>query len=181
MTDAGTFRCAVCGEVHQGPALSYGFQAPLTFDQVPRWLRWYRCHLTTDTCRIDEKHFFVLGNICIPIRGADNSFSWTTWVSLSKENFQRCLDLWHSAGREREPPYFGWLSNSIPGYPPTLNLKTIVRTQAVGLRPKIELEPTEHLLSIEQRDGITWERVHEIASIANHRIGSPKKQKSGER
>jgi hypothetical protein len=57
----------------------------------------------------------------------------------------------------------------------------MVRTQAVGLRPKIELEPTEHLLSIEQRDGITWERVHEIASIANHHIGSSKKQKSGER
>jgi hypothetical protein len=127
--------------------------------------------LTTDTCRIDEKHFFVFGDMRIPILGSDTSFAWTIWVSLSKDNFQRSLDLWHIPGREREPPYFGWLSNSIPGYPSTLNLKTMVRTQAVGLRPEIELEPTEHPLSIEQRAGITWERVYEIASIANHRRG----------
>jgi hypothetical protein len=172
MTDFGTYRCAVCGELHPGPALGYGFATPLAYDQVPRWLRWYRCHLTTDTCRIDEKHFFVLGNMRIPIRGTDTSFAWTVWVSLSKDNFQRSLDLWHTPGREREPSYFGWLSNSIPSYPPTLSLKTMVHTQAVGLRPEIELEPTDHLLSVEQRDGITWERVHAIASIANHHIGS---------
>jgi len=172
MTDFGTYRGAVCGELHQGPALGYGFAAPLAYDQVPRWLRWYRCHLTTDTCRIDEKHFFVLGNIRIRIRGTDTSLVWTVWVSLSKDNFQRSLDLWHTPGREHEPSYFGWLSNSIPGYPPTLSLKTMVHSQAVGLRPEIELEPTDHLLSVEQRDGITWERVHEIASIAKHHIGS---------
>jgi hypothetical protein len=48
--DVGTYRCAVCGKVHQGPALSYGFAALLAYDRVPRWLRWYRRHLTTDTC-----------------------------------------------------------------------------------------------------------------------------------
>ena len=173
MIDAGTYRCAVCGEVHQGPPLSYGFGAPLAYYQVPRWLRWYRCHLTTDTCRIDEKHFFIFGNIRIPIRGTDDSFSWTAWVSLSKENFQRCLDRWHRSGRESEQPYFGWLSTSIPGYPETLNLKTMVHTQAVGMRPEVQVEPTEHALSVEQRNGITWERVNEIASIANHHIVSP--------
>jgi hypothetical protein len=170
MTDAGTYRCDVCGKVHQGPALSYGFRAPLAYYQVPRWLRWYRCFLTTDTCRIDEKHYFVLGNIRIPIRDSDNSFSWTAWVSLSRENFEECLDLWHNPGREREPPYFGWLSNAIPGYPETLNLKTMVHTQAIGLRPEVELEPTEHPLSVEQRHGISWERVHQIASIAHHDV-----------
>ena len=171
MTDVGTYRCAVCGQVHQGPPLCYGFGAPLAYDQVSIWLRWYRCNLTTDTCRIDEKHFFVIGNIRIPIRGTDQSFSWLVWVSLSEQNFEKSLDLWHTTGREREPPYFGWLSNPIPGYPETINLKTMVHTQAVGLRPEIELEPTEHPLSIEQRDGMTWERLLEIASIANHQMG----------
>jgi hypothetical protein len=128
--------------------------------------------LTTDTCRIDEKHFFILGNIRIPIQGADRSFSWTAWASLSRENFQKSLDLWDIPGREKEQPYFGWLSSSIPGYPETLHLKTMVHTQPVGTRPEIELEPTEHPLSVEQRHGITWERVNEIASIADHHIGS---------
>jgi len=172
MTNAGTYRCAVCGAEHDGPPLSYLLGAPLAYYQVSKWLRWYRCHLTTDTCRIDEKHFFILGNIRLPIRADSRSFSWTAWVSLSKENFQKSLDLWQSPGRENGPPYFGWLSSSIPGYPETLNLKTTVHTQPVGVRPEIQLEPTEHPLSLEQRNSITWERVNEIASIANHYIDS---------
>ena len=171
MVDTGTYHCAVCGQVHEGPPLSYGFDAPLAYYRVPKWLRWYRCLLTTDTCRIDERHFFIVGNIRIPIRGTDNSFSWIAWISLSRANFQKCLDFWRSPGREREQPYFGWLSNSIPSYSETLNLKTLVHTQAVGVRPEVQVEPTEHPLSVEQRNGITWERVNEIASIANHHIG----------
>jgi hypothetical protein len=102
----------------------------------------------------------------------DNYFSWIVWVSLSKENFQRCPDRWHSPGRVSEHPYFGWLSSSIPSYPETLNLKTMVHTRAVGVRLEVQVEPTEHPLSLEQRNGITWERVSEIASIANHHVGS---------
>jgi hypothetical protein len=172
MTEVETYRCDVCGQVHEGPPLSYGFGGPVAYYQVPKWLRWYRCFLTTDTCRIDEKHFFILGNIRIPIVGSEKSFSWIAWVSLSKENFQRALDLWETPGREKEQAYFGWLSNSIPGYPETTNLKTMVHTQSVGTRPEIELERTEHPLACEQRNGISWERVKELASIANHYIDS---------
>src|SRR5262249_44676730 len=64
------------GQVYEGPPLSYGFDAPLAYYRVPKRLRWYRCLLTTDTCRIDERLFFIVGNIRIPIRGKDNSFSW---------------------------------------------------------------------------------------------------------
>jgi hypothetical protein len=65
-------------------------------------------------------------------------------------------------GREQElEPMFGWLSTSIPCYPETINLKTMVHTRSVGVRPYIELEPTEHQhpLAIEQREGIAIERV----------------------
>jgi hypothetical protein len=82
------------------------------------------------------------------------------------------LDLWDVSGREKEKPYFGWLSNSIPGYPETINLKTLVYTQPVGVRPEIELDPTDHSLALEQRNGISSERVKEIASITNHYIKS---------
>ncbi len=67
-------------------------------------------------------------------------------------------------GREQElEPMFGWLSTSIPCYPETINLKTMVHTRSVGVRPYIKLEPTEHPLAIEQREGITIERIKQIA------------------
>jgi hypothetical protein len=41
-----------------------------------------------------------------------------------------------------------------------------VHTRAVGLVPWIELEPTDHPLAVDQRTGITWERIREIAELA---------------
>jgi len=46
-----------------------------------------------------------------------------------------------------------------------LNLKTLVHLRSGGLRPFIELEPTDHPLAVEQRNGISMTRVEEIASL----------------
>jgi hypothetical protein len=105
----------------------------------------------------------------IPIIGSSQQFSWDVWVSLSLANFKRAFQLWDQIGRESEPAYFGWLSTALPGYADdTVHLKTSVRTREVGIRPRIELEPTDHLLAFEQRNGITWERVQEIAETVLH-------------
>jgi len=111
---------------------------------------------------------FIAGNIEIPIKESNERLTFTVWVSLSDKNFQRASLLWEKTGRESEPPYFGWLSSRLPGYPETVNLKTQVHTRPVGIRPSIELEPTDHPLAVEQREGITWERVHEITQMAIH-------------
>jgi hypothetical protein len=82
------------------------------------------------------------------------------------------LDLWTKPGREQEPAYFGWLSTEVPAYPTrTLNLKTEVHTDRVGTRPHVVLEPTDHSLAVEQRTGISVERVQEIAKLLLHAEG----------
>jgi hypothetical protein len=92
-------------------------------------------------------------------------------VSLSRDSFTRALSLWTTPGREREQPYFGWMSTELPLYQPsTLLLKTRVHTQAVGQRPLIELEPTDHPLAVEQHAGITLARVQEIAETLLHAL-----------
>jgi hypothetical protein len=58
---------------------------------------------------------------------------------------------------------FGWLSTDLPCYPDTVNLKTMVHPRPDEIRPIIELEPTDHSLAVESRDGVTIERVREIA------------------
>lgn len=39
----------------------------------------------------------------------------------------------------------------------------MIHPRADGIRPYIELEPTDHPLAVEFREGITMERVQEIA------------------
>lgn len=58
---------------------------------------------------------------------------------------------------------FGWLSPSIPCDPETLELKTMVHTLSVGIRPIIELEPMDHPKAIEIRNGITIDGIKKIA------------------
>jgi hypothetical protein len=148
--------------------MHYGAPAPFPWFSIPAAERDQRCLLSSDQCIIDDQHYFVVGNLEIPVHGIDERFSWDVWVSLSAENFARACELWEQPGRESEPPYFGWLSTALPGYPDTVNLKTLVHTREVGRRPFIELEPTDHPLAVEQREGITRERVQEIAELVLH-------------
>jgi hypothetical protein len=128
-----------------------------------------RTELTEDFCVIDEQHFFIRGHIEIPIIDSHEKFIWSVWASLSAENFLKSNELLLVEGREEEAPYFGWLSTELSIYPlTTLSLKTRVHTQEVGAVPLIELEETDHPLAVEQREGITIERVKEIAHLINH-------------
>jgi hypothetical protein len=117
---------------------------------------------------IEERDFFIKGNLDIPVLDADECFSWTVWVSLSRSNFERARQVWDNPNRVEEPRYFGWLSTRIPIYPETLNLKANIHTRAVGIRPYIEIQPTDHPLAKEQREGITVARVCEIAELLLH-------------
>jgi hypothetical protein len=147
---------------------SYGYEAPWTWYTVGEGDREQRCSLNADYCVIDNSDFFVRGCLEVPIIGREEPFIWGVWVSLSKTNFEREQRLADSPNRVSEAPYFGWLSTRIEIYPDTAALKTNVHTRRVGARPFIELEPTEHLLSKEQRCGLTVERLVQIAELMQH-------------
>jgi hypothetical protein len=165
------WRCGCCGEWHAELPLHYGAAAPALWYAIPEGERAARAELSTDLCLIDGEHGFIVGNLEIPVRETGEIFSWDVWVSLSQTNFKRTLELREQPGREAEPPYFGWLSTSLPCYPETLHLKTLVHTRAAGRRPRVELEPTDHPLAVEQREGMTVERVREIAEGVLHGDG----------
>ena len=148
--------------------MDFGTDMPYPYCTIPAGERSARCYLTSDLCVIDEEHFFMRGCLEIPVLDGPRPFVWGVWTSLSKGNFRRTVEMWEVEGRENEPPYFGWLSTSLPLYPETLNLKTHVRTRPLGQRPFIELEPTHHPLAVEQKEGITMARVREIAEALLH-------------
>lgn len=163
------FLCATCGQTHDSIPMCLGAPAPELWFSVPEAEREARVELSSDQCVIDGQHFFILGRILLPVVDGDDSFIWLAWVSLSEANFVRSCELWESEGREAEPAYFGWLQSALPGYVPgTLSLKTNVQTMPLGQRPLITLEPTEHALAVEQRQGITMARVQQIAEAAFH-------------
>jgi hypothetical protein len=53
-------------------------------------------------------------------------------------------------------------------YPDAEALKTTAHLRDDGVRPYIELQPTDHPLAIEQRDGISVDRLAEIYAAYTH-------------
>ena len=161
------FRCRSCNEVHEGiPA--FGWDWPIQYLEIPEGQRSQRCTLTSDTCVIDDEMFFIRGCLEIPVIGDDQVFSWGVWASLSPKNFEHFQELYSEPNRSHHGPFFGWLNSHIWLYPDTINLKTMVHLRNDGIRPFVELEPTDHPLAVEQRDGITLERVREIYESMVH-------------
>jgi hypothetical protein len=162
-----SFKCTRCKETHEGMP-SFGALAPLSYYEIPEDERGTRCTLRSDDCVIDEKWFFVRGCLEIPVLGEAEPFVWGVWGSLSKANFVEWSNYFGEARRSHTGPYFGWLNAHIGLYPDTRNLKTAVHIRDDGVRPYIELEPTDHPLAIEQREGITVQRVAELYSLMMH-------------
>jgi hypothetical protein len=162
------YNCTTCGQFHNELPMVLGSPAPALWFSIPESERAERAELSSDQCIIDDEHFFILGQISLPVHDSAEPFTWLAWVSLSEENFNRASELWDAEGRESEPAYFGWLQSALPYQPSTLSLKTLVKTQPVGERPLIEIEPSDHQLSLEQRHGITLQRVQQIAEAALH-------------
>jgi hypothetical protein len=160
--------CSCCGRQHEGTPEGYGYDAPWYWGERDRLNQPPNCSLNADYCKIEDD-FFVRGCIEIPIVGSEYPFVWGVWTSLSKHNFEREVELAENQERVNEPAYFGWLSTRLEIYPDTLTLKCSVRSRPPGLRPLVELQPSDHPLAIEQQHGITSERLIEIAEKMEHR------------
>ena len=167
MEDSFTFKCASCGESHSGvPDLA--FASPYHYLDMTDADKASESVLTDDFCSIANRDFFVRGCLEIPRISGARPLVWGAWVSLSRVNYDRYVQLLPDEERSPEGPFFGWFCNKLPGYPNTLSLRTHVRFRPFPLRPIIELEPSEHPLSVEQRAGITDDRLRAILEANEH-------------
>ena len=136
--------------------------------------------ITPDQCVIDGKDFYLRGRIPVPIIGLNKlgrlneldklnePFIWGVWAEVGPKNFLHTIDMWKVEGREADPPFPGWLDSEISLYGNTINVEADVWTQRVGRRPHFRLIDPDHLLAIEQRNGITMQRVEQIAAQMLH-------------
>ena len=172
--DSLRWQCGSCDEWHTGPMLDMGFSEPAFWeegcDPSTRWTvspsgeieKLSKSFLDEDYCAVNDEFFFVRGVIDLPIIGTAETFSWGVWGSLSRQNFEALIKADQTGDRVDLPPMFSWLSNWIGGYPDTRSLKMHAHIQEPGIRPKFELDPSDHPLAQEFHHGITPERLKEI-------------------
>jgi hypothetical protein len=160
-----TFICKCCGAEHDGlPDVS--FDRPLYAAQVPENERASRLQLNSDLCIVDDEHYFIRGIVEIPVHDHSDYFGIGVWVSLKPENFKIYLENFDSP---EIGPFFGWLSNDFEFEGErTLNLATMAHFRGDGLRPRIELDTTDHPMAVAQREGISLDQAWVIVHNASH-------------
>ncbi|HJQ60188.1 MAG TPA: DUF2199 domain-containing protein [Vineibacter sp.] len=172
---ARPWACSACSQTHQG-------LFDLAHDQPDAWpggeelspntaVATSTHFLSEDFCVVEGEQYFVRCVLELPIIGAgDERFGFGVWSSLSKANFGLYVDSFDSGDQDDLGPWFGWFSNTLQGYRETFGLKCQVHPRGNRDRPLIELEPTDHPLAVEQRDGITFDRLLDIYALNGHDI-----------
>ncbi|MDP6706340.1 MAG: DUF2199 domain-containing protein [Alphaproteobacteria bacterium] len=169
-----TWTCPGCGEAHRG-------LFDLACDRPDHWpggakpaanaaLDKSGDFLSEDFCVLDGTHYFVRCVLMLPVQGADGSFGYGVWSTLSEANFDAYVESFDGGEQGRLGPWFGWFSNALKGYPDTLNLKCRIHPHDGSRRPSIELEPTEHPLAVAQRDGISFDKILDLYALNGHDI-----------
>jgi hypothetical protein len=164
--------CGGCNQTHTGifdlsvraPAYWQGSEDYAANGQLGKFTPF----LSEDFCVIEDNHF-VRAVLPLPLIGWEGqSFAYGVWVSLSEANFKRYVAQFDDKVVDETQAWFGWLSTGLAGYPDTLSLKTDVHPRSGRQRPVVMIQPCEHPLYIEQRDGITFDRLMEIYALHGH-------------
>ncbi|MBN2210738.1 MAG: DUF2199 domain-containing protein [Sedimentisphaerales bacterium] len=164
------FTCSICGGEHSLDEVSFGSNAPLQWRLLSDAER-SQSFLSDEQCEIEShegRSFYIRACLVLPIQESSRTFTWGVWCSLSEASYTEMAQYWEDPARTKRGPYFGWLCTSIPGYPETAFLKSLVHQREVGLRPLVELEATDHPLALDQKNGIQESRLREIVNKLIH-------------
>lgn len=162
-----SWKCAFCDELHDELPMDVAYARPQQYFEVPEAERnervWFNQDTNADLCVIDGASFLIRACLPIPVEeGAE--FRQGVWVLVDKPDFLTYVAL--EGDGSSHPPFEGRLSSEVPGYPSTLMLRADVQLGPSTQRPLIHLKPSAHLLSTEQRQGISMGRVHELVHAA---------------
>src|SRR5690349_16721678 len=94
LDDDSGYSCDTCGTYHAGLPLSYAMPLPDAVLRVPEAERDARCLITEEGCIIDEKWFYLRGNLDTPVNGYDSFLSWSVWVACYSADFRRYVGTW---------------------------------------------------------------------------------------
>jgi len=117
---------------------------------------------TDDLCVIDENQFFIRGVWEIPRSDENGIFGWGVWAQVSRTDFESILKLWDDDATA--VVMAGRLGVEPPGFSGGLGHPVTIRLRDGKTRPQIIMKPSDSEIYSAQRDGIDFNRWHEVVS-----------------
>jgi hypothetical protein len=153
--------CGTCGRDIDEHQRDIGFALPDEVWPLSDEERSARVMSTPDTCVLDQESFFIRCVAYVPIAETEDHFVWGLWAGVSQAVFQQYRELYDVDARN-QAPVAGSIANDIPSYPMLRGHPTKIHFQTATERPRLRLKESLHPLSIDQRNGILADRVHDI-------------------
>jgi hypothetical protein len=161
------WKCNICDEEHDEIPMDIAYARPQHYFELPEAERdqraWFDNETNADVCVIDRDQFLIRGFLPVPVEDGQE-FRHGIWVLVDEPEFRKYATF--DGDGSTQPPLQGYLSSEVPGYPSTFMLPVEIQLGPPTQRPSVRLNPSAHLLSSEQREGITMARVHEIVRAA---------------
>ena len=154
-------KCSGCGQVHNFEDMDLVFEFPDEMSKMSEDMRSERCAYTPDICVIDMERYLIRGVIHMNVLEGNRYWGIGAWAQVSEKDFLRYKELWSDEKQGQEPPFKGTIANMMPDdeYPSTMGMSCEVQLTDASSRPKIILTNVAHPLAIEQRKGISSEKV----------------------
>jgi hypothetical protein len=156
-------QCTHCGRDLAEHEMDIGFQLPDVVWGLPEAERAARTKYSADLCVLDETRHFLRGVVYLPVRGLRDRFGLGLWAEVTKAVFDRYLDI-YDTDATHEPDAYGVLANAPASYESMLGHGVTIHFGLKTQRPTFALNPSDHLLCREQREGISDARLHELVS-----------------
>jgi hypothetical protein len=163
--------CAFCGREHDVDDMDFAFRRPDPLLAVPEAEREARCSWDVDLAKVDET-FYVRCVLYLPRQGGGD-FGLGLWVRVSPEDFGRYLSVYEHPDQANEPPFRGVVANQVATYPPTIGLPVTVRLTGATTRPVLVCDASTHPLAVEQREGVSNERITALLAPGFHAGETP--------
>lgn len=155
-------KCSCCGKEIGEIVFDSSFNMPDEIWKLSKLQRLLRAKIGSDLSRFGER-FFLRGVAYIPVKDTDRSYGWGIWVEVSKDDFDDYFESFEEDNSSK-PKFAGIVANEIPYYENTTGLKVEVQLGNETQRPEIYFSDQSHLLTKEQTDGISLEKVHSFSS-----------------
>ncbi len=160
--------CSCCGQSYEGYP-SYAFITPdHSFQLTPEEPN-ERRNIDKNICSIrhdDHTDYFIRVCLEIPNHGVSSPYMWGVRGSIRNDNLKRDLQTWEDA--DNNDASVGWFCNNLSLYPSTLGLKTLAHPRRDNVRPWLELEPSEHPLYLDWKNGLSIEQAKALVLNSMH-------------
>ena len=156
-----TWVCGVCGETHSDLPHDFGWQLPDELWILPEKERQEKLEWSTDLAYHDGR-WFVRGVLFVPINDGGRRWGWGIWAEID-ETAMNIAYYNFTEDASDAPLQPGTIANKIPGFEDSVGQQIIIRFGTADVRPLFFFpEDSQHPLAVEQREGISIERYHEI-------------------